>query len=401
MVLNLKSKIKNNVRDFFKYNKCANRIYIVICSFVTFILSILTKRKTDKILFISSGGRKFDCNPRAIYEYMLKDNRFDKCEYVWAFVDPSQFDVPKGKKVKSNTLKFYLELFSSSVWISNTLIGGGIRLRRGKSFYIHTTHGFNIKKEDEYEWNTPPKKKKKNDIDYVCTQGEVSSSVIKRILNVLPENVHVCGYPRNDELFETEEQELMQIKNRIGIPPDKKVILYAPTYREYKRSNTGKVSFMPPISISKWRQVLSNEYVVLFRVHYLVAKYLNIESKDFSYDVSDYEPLADLFKIADMLISDYSGVFMDYSILGRPMFCFAYDYEEYVNNRGLYIDILNELPCDVAYNEDDLLRYIITSDKEKMSQKTSEFNKKYIIDDGNASKRVCDYLYNNVIMGKG
>ena len=151
---------RNKLRDFVKYNPVANKIYAISITSVAGVMSFLIHRNPKKIMFVSSGGRKYDCNPYYIYQYMINDQRFEDCKFVWGFVEPQKISIPKGKKVKTNTLSFYKELFSSGVWISNTLIGGGIKLQRRSSYYIHTTHGFPIKKEDQFDWDKPPVNKK-------------------------------------------------------------------------------------------------------------------------------------------------------------------------------------------------------------------------------------------------
>ena len=104
--------------------------------------------------------------------------------------------------------------------------------------------------------------------------------------------------------------------------------------------------------------------------------------------MSSYEPLEELLKISDVLISDYSSVMFDYSILGRPIFSFAYDYEKYIENRGVYIDIRKELPNGICENEDQLLEKIKNCNYEEEIIKSRNFKNKYIEKYGNASSYI-------------
>ena len=134
--------------------------------------------------------------------------------------------------------------------------------------------------------------------------------------------------------------------------------------------------------------------VLLIRAHYEVAKTLNISANQSVLDVSSYPHLNDLLIISDALISDYSSIFFDYSILHRPMLCYAYDYDEYLKNRGTYFDIKEKLPCDVIENEDGLFIEIerMFQNYEKMCEKTARFQGEFITEYGAASKKTCDYL---------
>lgn len=101
----------------------------------------------------------------------------------------------------------------------------------------------------------------------------------------------------------------------------------------------------------------------------------------------------DLYAISDIMISDYSGTFIDYSILDRPMFCFAYDYDEYKKKRGFFIDINTELPCSVDHTEDEVIYHIKNMDRDKCCEMTHKFHMKYAPYDGNnASEIIVDRI---------
>lgn len=144
----------------------------------------------------------------------------------------------------------------------------------------------------------------------------------------------------------------------------------------------------PPVDIDKWRKELSEEYVVLFRAHYEVNKALEIIDDEFIKNMSDYQKLNELMIISDILISDYSSIMVDYAILERPIYSYAYDYEKYKQKRGLYINIDSELPNGYYETEDELLKNIKNCDYKKQKEKTKAFKKKYIEVCGQASKYI-------------
>ena len=149
---------------------------------------------------------------------------------------------------------------------------------------------------------------------------------------------------------------------------------------------------MPPMNLDKWERALREKYVLLIRAHYSVTASMNVIENEFVKDVSSYPSINDLYIISDILISDYSSSFIDYSILNRPMLCFAYDLEEYEEKRGLYVNLDEELPCIIDYDEDSLIDHILNLDYEAASKETRKFHQKYAPHAGNASKMVVDEI---------
>ena len=148
--------------------------------------------------------------------------------------------------------------------------------------------------------------------------------------------------PRNDELANCDYETSTAIKKKLNIPLEKKIILYAPTFREYTKNKSNQVMLNVPINFETWQETLGENIVILFRAHYEVAKLLNVLNYDFVYDVSKYP-----------------SIFFDFSILHKPMLCYAYDYDLYTEKRGMYIDLKKELPCKVCETETELLNEIL------------------------------------------
>ena len=115
----------------------------------------------------------------------------------------------------------------------------------------------------------------------------------------------------------------------------------------------------------------------------------------FAFDVSEYPSVNDLYFVADGLISDYSSAYFDFSILEKPVFCFAYDLEEYSNKRGLYLDIENSLPCRVDKNEDELLCSIL-DETNWSTEKVKRFKNEFAPNAGNACNSVIDAVIKRI-----
>ena len=150
------------------------------------------------------------------------------------------------------------------------------------------------------------------------------------------------------------------------------------------------------MNLDYWKEKLGNEYVLLIRAHYAVSRAMNLKVDDFVKDVSKYPHLNDLYIISDLMISDYSSTFFDYSILHKPMICFAYDLEEYEKKRGLYLDLEQTLPCRIDRTEGAVIEHIINMNFLEESIKTKSFSEKFCPYAGNASRTVVKEIKKNL-----
>ncbi|HFI0259186.1 TPA: CDP-glycerol glycerophosphotransferase family protein, partial [Streptococcus suis] len=164
--------------------------------------------------------------------------------------------------------------------------------------------------------------------------------------------------------------------------------------REYERNITTGILMAPPFNSSKWIRELE-EYVILIRAHYEVSRVLDFSGSTQIIDVTNYPVLNDLFSIADCLVSDYSSVFFDFSITGKPMFHYTYDFEKYSSERGLYFDIRKFI--NGSSNEDELIEIIKKMDYDAEKLRTVAFRKNYVNFFGNATEKTIDYLYEKLL----
>lgn len=367
--------------------KCVGGILSFVGCFVP------VRKKT--MLFCSFGGRKFDDSPKSLYDEVCQRPEFDDWDLIWAFVEPENYEIPRGRKIKVDTPAFFKELMSSQVWISNSSMTRGISIKRENVIRVETWHGTPLKKicGEENQGGMFKKSTYSGVVDdktIRCAQSEFDREIFSRIHHTFPDAILLSDLPRNDALLKYSEEHVKSIKTKLGIHPDVKIILYTPTYREYLINDNKDLFIAPPIDLKKWEEKLGDKFVLLIRAHYAVSAALNIHENDFVKDVSGYPTLNDLYVISDMMITDYSSTFFDYSILDRPMFCFAYDREEYEEKRGLYLNLDTELPCEIDYNEDSLIERIMHTDIAEASLKAKRFHHKYAPYAGQASKIVID-----------
>lgn len=375
-------------------------IWSLTRGFLWFFVKITKQKKS--VLFCSYGGRNFNDSPKAVFDEICRRKEFQDWRFIWAFVDPDKFNIPRGAKVKVDTFAFFKALVTSKIWVSNSGMDRGIDLITDKIVRVETWHGTPLKKiGGEENQNTIGIKPKdyKGPIDYSairCAQSEFDREIFARVFHASKDSILLSDLPRNDELFNYNEQDCIAIRKSLGVDKSKKVILYTPTYREYLINDNSQNFIAPPINLERWKVELGEDYVLLVRAHYAVSAALGIINNDFVKDVSAYRSLNDLFVISDMMISDYSSTFFDYSILDRPMLCFAYDKDIYEEKRGLYLDMEKELPCRVCRTEDELLSEIKKQNYVMAAKKANAFHIKYAPFAGNASKIVVDTIINKL-----
>ena len=169
---------------------------------------------------------------------------------------------------------------------------------------------------------------------------------------------------------------------------NKKVILYAPTFRGKVRSaKTGIVD------IDQFYQNLGDEYVLIIKHHPYVKNPPIIDEAyaDFAVDLSKTCDIEDLLCVADICISDYSSLVFEYSLFERPLIFFAYDIESYNDWRGFYYDYDELTPGPVFTTDEEIIDYIKNINERFDRQKIIDFRDKFMSAcDGNATSRIID-----------
>ena len=349
------------------------------------------------VVFESFMGKSYSCNPKYIYEYLLEHK--PDMKFVWIYRDKPLDIIGNPKQVKRFSLKYYYYMARAKYWVFNSRIPKHVRKKEG-NIYLQTWHGTPLKTlvfdiKDIYSANPNYKRDfylQSRRWDYLISPNAYSSEIFRRAFK-FEKTMLEYGYPRNDILYNGDENLINRIKSKINIPKDKKVILYAPTWRDDQFYERGKYKFELNLNLEKMRQELSDEYIIILRLHYHVASVLDVsEFKGFAYDLSTYDDIAELYLISDILITDYSSVFFDYANLRRPMLFYTYDLENYRDKiRGLYFDIETEVPGPLLRTTDQVIHAVqnIESIQSEYSDKYDKFYKRFCEwEDGKASENV-------------
>lgn len=394
--------MKKVIKNLVKNNKIIYSIYHWAFSFILNVIGIGVKVDKEQALFVVYGGKRYDDSPRFIYEFIKKQPQYEKIKCMWAFIEPDKFDfIPEKEKVKIDTIAYYKAVLKSKYWITNSSIKRGLNIKEQRHKDILLQHGMaGIKKlgTDIDKNNQSFRLRKPEKFDMIFIEGKKEKERLAKAWQISIEKFYETGLPRNDELYRVTEEKTKEIKQKLKIPLNKKVILYAPTFREFYKDSSLDNIIQNPLDFEAMKKELEEDYVLVVTAHYQVGKLLGIP-KDNSFIVNafDYPYINDLLMIADILISDYSSVIWDYSILERPILCFGYDYDRYRQERGTYLD-LNQIFLDgVIKTQEQLVQVIQNMDFEKEKEHTSQLKKQYMVIEENATEKVTKMIFEGEI----
>lgn len=359
--------------------------------------------KSNYVMCETFLGRNYADSPKNIFEYMSQSEP-GKYQFIWSVDKKTKFPYP-CKVVKRFGIRYAYYLARSKYFVFNMRQPMWMRKREGQVF-LQTWHGTPLKKlvydQEEVCSATPLYKqqvyKQSRQWDYLISDNAFSTKVFRSAF-LYDKEILEMGYPRNDLLSSPEKEEkARQIKERLKLPKDKKVILYAPTWRDDEYYDKGQYKFALHMDLARYQKELGKEYILLLRTHYFIADQLDLSGyPEFAYNVSKYDDITELYLISDVCITDYSSVFFDFANLKRPILFYTYDLEKYRDIlRGFYLDIEKEVPGPLLFNDDEVIHALLNlSQIEKQYQTVyEEFYQRFCsLDDGNASKRIVERVF--------
>lgn len=213
--------------------------------------------------------------------------------------------------------------------------------------------------------------------DYVIAPSEVTKNIFSEAFNIDKEKVVKLGLPRLEYITNSKYDKSEEIYQRYPELKDKKIILYVPTFRKGKNVNIDELLNYP---------IDKNKYKLIIKLHPLEDA--NIPDE---YLVDSSYTSFDLIKIADYIITDYSILSIEASILEKPVFLYLYDLEEYDKNRGLNVDLCSELKTFTTKTFSDIMNKIENNDFD--IGEIVKYKEKYIeINTENTTEKLCDFI---------
>lgn len=362
----------------------------IICMILNFIAKGFKVNKR-KILF-QSGRSKVDCHPYAVYRY-IKNNCPN--DYICIWLVERETDVSmleKGDYCYYRTFKAFIAMVTSKYWIRSQSLGGPIKKKKNQ-VYIQMWHGAGDLKKCGYD--CLPEEERPTEVieharewDYlVATDVGNRDSMITS--TGFKKDVIMIGSSDSDILINANKKYVDNVRKKLNISgkKNKKVIMYAPTFRDFDLEDGDSKISLPVMSLGNL-----DDYIVLLRLHPLVSKRIeNMQLPSNFINVGWYPNVIDLYLVTDILITDYSSVVFPFSLLKRNLILYPYDMERYIELRGgFYLDYEGDLPGPIVYTEEDLVNTILNIEKlsKKYVKKLERFNKKYnCLNDGHVCER--------------
>ncbi|WP_240796307.1 CDP-glycerol glycerophosphotransferase family protein [Streptomyces sp. RFCAC02] len=355
----------------------------------------------EAVFYNSFGGKQFSDSPRAVYEELVR--RGVEVEHLWSVAD-EQVDVPPGvRPVEWHSREWYEALARSRYVITNVGLGDWYTRREGQCV-VQTWHGTPLKKIGADLLGTPRANlqyiaslpHRFRQFDFVVSPNAFTTPIMRNAFRCEGEILE-SGYPRNDIFHRPDRDKIAQrVRATLGIPEGRKVILYAPTWRDDQRHNASKFKLDLQVDLNAARDALGDDHVFLFRKHPKILDAIPGAGQGFVYDVSAYPDIAELYLITDVLITDYSSVLFDYAHSGRPMLFFTYDLEHYRDTlRGFYFDFTEKAPGPLIKTSEQLVHAIRDIDNvgRTYADKYARFVKEFCEpSDGLATARVVDRM---------
>ena len=362
--------------------------------------------KENWVMFESFFGRQYSDSPRSIYEYMAQHN--DKnYRFIWTIND-KKTEIPYGAtKVKRYSLRYVYYLARCKYFVFNVRQPQMFK-KRDEMVFLETWHGTPLKRlafDQEEVLAASPLYKEQfyhqvKHWDYLIAPNEFCSKVFRGCF-MFENTMLETGYPRNDVLHTKDREEhARELRKTLGIPTDKKTILYAPTWRDDEYYDKGQYKFQLKLDLHQMREQLGEDYVVLLRTHYYIADAIDLtDLEGFAMNFCKHSDIAELYLVSDILITDYSSVFFDYAGLRRPILFYTYDLEKYRDMlRGFYISIEEDVPGPLAFTTEEVISYIKNIDAvmEQYKERYDIFYKRFCSwEDGNAAKKVVEQVFNS------
>lgn len=377
-----------------KINNKIKNITKKIISFIFFIKPI----DKNKIVLCNFYGKGYGCNPKYIVQEILRQKLNYKL--IWLVESTSNVnDIPKEiKTVKYGSIKALNELITAKVWIDNSRKDFYPPKKRKGQYYIQTWHGGvgikSVEKAVEDKLSKKYIKNAKNDskmADLFLSNSKWCTELYRKNFWYYGEILE-CGSPRVDILFNSNIDIKEKVFKFYNIKKNKKILMYAPTFRNSMSLDIYNLDYES--CINEIRNKFGGEWIVFIRLHpnmYHLSERLSKNSFDII-NVTKYDDMQELLAISDILITDFSSSMFEFSYLKKPVFIFAQDYNEYLKERQLSID-LDRLPFKFTKSNEELIDEIKQFNQEKYCKNIEKMIKDLgIKENGNASKIVLEKI---------
>jgi CDP-glycerol glycerophosphotransferase len=355
----------------------------------------------EAVLYDVFEGKSYSDSPRAVHQELVR--RGSELEHLWVVRDDRMIPPAGASAVVYESPEWYEALARSRYIVGNTHLPSWIERREGQVI-VQTWHGTPLKRigfDFDNDWFSDTEylealEREGKQWSLLISPNSFSTPILKRAFRYEGE-VLASGYPRNDVLLaEDRDKHAEEVRRALGLPEGKKIVLYAPTWREDRLRHNGGHALDLRLDLAHAREVLGEDHVLLVRPHAHVVEPVPGVGDGFVWDVGSYPDIQDLYLIADVLVTDYSSVMFDFAITGRPILFFTYDLEHYRDQlRGFYFDFEATAPGPLVGTSEELVRNLrdLAPVVERYAPAYAAFREAFCdLDDGAASQRVVDRM---------
>ncbi len=316
------------------------------------------------VLYQTHSGASMSCNPYAIFRALLDDPEFAHLKHVWVLDSYAEIGLrsaeyaghPNVTFVRFKTREYLEALASAGYLIQNTTFPSYFTKRPGQ-VYVNTWHsagavkkmGFDLPQGNYVSRNVL------RDLmmaDFIVAPNALMARMYAesfRLRGLYRGTILDFGYPRNDVTLNTPPAGVLdELRQRgVRVDPAKKVILYAPTWRGTIGNVRAGVDELEQFRATLAERIDSDDYQIPIKPHLYHYNQLTGEQRLSGQYIPRHFNTNGLLAAVDILVSDYSSIFFDFVVTGRPILFFVPDLVEYTRERGLYF-APDELPGPVT-----------------------------------------------------
>ncbi|GHH97454.1 CDP-glycerol glycerophosphotransferase family protein [Neobacillus kokaensis] len=369
------------------------------------------------ILYESRDGKSITDSPYAIFKYLLHNPEYKDYQHIWSlhcFDDlqsvMNQYKDYKNVKFVKRNSKEYLKCLAASKYLINNSTFQSFFIPKSDQVYINTWHGTPLK---SMGFDIPGNPSLSQNVvrnflsaDYLLSPNEHTSNMFLdsyKLKGIYPGEIIEEGYPRIDLTLQTNRRQFQAVLTSTGLTIDssKKTILYAPTWKGTNVSRAKNDMFQIIADMAYLIDQVGREYNVLIKVH----PFLYAEARKFqeikNILVPDFIDTNELLSAVDLLITDYSSIFFDYLVTDKPILFYVWDYDDYNEERGRSLRD-NELPGPILFTIKEVIEAVQSIGEVSVDYKNvykMAKNRFVNHDDGRVTKRIVDYIFNNIDPG--
>ena len=362
-------------------------IYSVYALFFN-IYARLFKVKKNRVALVSMHNEGFKDALGSVYEELKKRGNTD-----FVFISRQDLEI-KARNIFRVISFFVFKSFKLAtaqyVYLNDNFLPMSVLNIKNDTTVVQLWHAEGVFKKFGFaipqEKSVRESEKRANEkIDFVVCSSKAVAPYYAEAFGIDESRVLPLGSPRADYFFTEgkKEEARKSLEGRYPVLKGKKVVLYAPTFRDTREENEAILGKLDPEGLCG---LLGDGYALLVKLHPQI--HTDIKENGFFIDATDYEDVRELISACDILVTDYSSICMDFALLNKKTVFFAYDLEKYTADRDFYFDYLSYIPGKAVRTTKELAEEIKAPFDEERNEKFVKFNFDFF--DGESARRVVD-----------